>query len=257
MNEVTESSPRSLVVSKEQLAAWIEHGYDENAVAVEGTSVENLRNIVQTGEFTPYLDRMTHKDPDTYLYRDLVAQGKMLYFAYPIFQGDNRYRFNTDIQEAFKDRLPDTPEGYAEETAFSMAFHRTSGVYMNPWELASLDFYLARKGGTWEETIKAVEQSNDIDDMDKFQKTIADLEQRFGREKVVEMLLDADKYKGALLYFNREIFNHQVELCPEGHDHIMIISDKPLPASAISGIRFLSDTDAKALDDIKTGSSIS
>lgn len=252
--EVEGVTPKEHKVSQEQLNRWIETGRDSSdAVAVQGTSIENLLSTVKRGSFIPFTDRMGHHDSDKYLYKDDVRQGnKFLYFAYPIF-GNNiishRSKFNQEIQDAFEDKNPSerNTENYAHEIANEHSFYNATGVFINGWELENFEFYV-HGGFTDQALLDELVKNFKTDNPEEFFDKIKDLENRFTEAEIEEILKKASRRKGVLIYFNSEIFNHKVELpkIGDGHDHIVIKTDVPLPASEISGIKFLSEEDEKA-----------
>lgn len=227
--------------------------------------IENLLNIVKFGSYIPHQDRWAHDSQYHKQYPQYI--GKHVIFAYPDLgygRDEDYYKFNQDIQAAMEHRVPPVgdAENYAAMNAVENAFQEETGLKVDINQLEDLKYFFTSDDN---EQKKAERVSNSVGQsisvinghdpnyyLEEILKFAKELQSKHSKEEITEIIAKANRRKGVLVYFNGEIFDNQIELCPEGHDHVMIISDKPLPASAISGIKFLSEEDEKAFQEMLT-----
>lgn len=238
-------------ISREILNGWIEQGFNNNAVAVYGGTTQVLENIINSGKIPQSPISLEYQ-------KKLVEGGRYLYYALPfvgrIAKVDSRLvqsildldskdhtaenppiRFTTE-------RMIHTAKGYALRQSIISPFLEIPGVSHS--ELLTL----AQKITPKLFNIIVNESPYFYDEYEDDENTIANIKSRFSSSKLRTILSSCLKKRGVLIYFNSEIFGGNKVL--PGHEddkEIMIIADKPLPASTISGIEILSEDDMQTI----------
>ena len=247
-------------LKKERLHWLVEQGFNENAIAVFGTTTTVLKRILETGQILP--------NPAFGLeyQRQLTKSGKFLYYALPLLGRIEpviphlvqkiRARFPSDWskEEIGQDFQPDyvkkVATHYAAMTAVEDKFHEETNINL-PFDavigLASEVLPVKQ----FRDVKKDLDPIFDVDEdysLEVHGEEIAHAKSSLERSRLVEVLETAFKKRGVLIYFNNEILNSKIYPGHEAEGEIMVVSDKPLPLNVISGVEILSEAERLDLE---------
>lgn len=217
-----------LEASRDKVRGWIEQGFSERAIAVYGTTTRVLKRILDTGRI-----------PSSPIYFDyqkkLVEGGKYLYYALPFIERVDKIKpmLAKDIFNSF-------PPGWFPEGS-------TSSMLYEVFPLKNM--LVVAKGYAFSQSIREDFEIFDLYQVaeiapDGFKTSLEDIKDKDSEET------DVLGRQGVLLFFNERVFEEgNVLPGKEGEEEIMIIADKPLSSSVISGVEVLSDADKNALSN--------
>lgn len=233
-------------VSQEQLKKWVETGFDENAVAVCGTSIEVLNQALQIGAIPRWKDAIEKPPPRL----SLIGDYRYAYYANPII--GNLSRINPNLADELKRPAPvygpvESSKNYAQMNALCDGFYDATGIFIEVHNLATIANLVLPKqySRAVHKVIDAVtEVEEDVDAAEKIlEKTTGGMD----RSKVIKALEFCIERRGVLLFFNRKLLNHVVEPDPENYEGLIILTKNLLSVDSISGIQILSGADTEAL----------
>lgn len=247
-------------IGKEQLNQWLNAGFDEKAVALVGTSVETFKQLLDTSLIPPH-QPSARGEPMLPYQKELLKDGGYMYFAYPFIERIKSYDLTlaSNLEEVFEsdEHMIDSSKFYAYRNAWTRSFFEQTGVKYSNWQdLAAMAAVLFPR-------ILRNQLDDPIYPIDEGDFSDIDLTDTIGRKGSVRfeasdmslsqlkrILADCLARRGVLLYYNEEIFQHQVEQGNEDPQEIYMISRKPLNASVISGVQILSNADKRALRNL-------
>lgn len=243
-------------IGKEQLNHWLNRGFDQRAVAVYGTTVETLKEILDTGQI-PWNQPNTQVPMLPYQ-RRLLKNGGYMYFAFPFLDRIRPHNpaLACKIEDVFgsNEHQINISKGYACERSWLRSFYGKTGRRYDNWdELAVMSAVLfpsilRKQIKDSDFPAQRLEASSFDPKYAVRRKTFAGLESKnMSLPDLRQILDDCLARRGALLYYNEKIFQHTVEQGYEDEDEIFIISKEPLTAEVVSGIQILSNADRKAL----------
>lgn len=241
----------------EQLRRWVERGFDGDAVAVYGTSVDVVRRIADTGVIFPYPTR------DLLPYqKELSRNGRdNLYFAMPFMERVLKIhpqlvteiagRFDSK-EEANEDLKTEEIRRYAKFYAINQAvrdyFLRAVQIKADMIDILGAVLRIAPE--QFENFIKSSQVhfiDHDIEDESDKAK-VSEIVGRIGSKNVRDALLGSLERRGVLIYLNDGIFtNTRVRPCFEAETEIVVVSKDSLSAAVISGVEVLSEIEFKEL----------
>lgn len=229
------------------------------AVALYGTSTYVLHDILTTGSISSYPkgDMIAYQ-------RDLVKDGGHLYYAIPSFdrlekikpqvaeEMRKRYQHLDPRLELTREKVRQTAQMYALEKSLGDFFSHQLGQRVN----SSTGLYLmyrllpqvfeAFSQKTFRINTFAFE-SLDVIRENAQNNVLQSVLQKFPRKILEGVIQESTRTRGVLLYFSQELFSgNRVLAGKETEGEIMIVSPKPLSASVISGVEFLSDYDIQS-----------
>lgn len=217
-------------ISKEAiLGRWIESGFNRDAVAAFGTSIENLERILKTGQIPSFETRLPYQEK-------LVKGGKSLYYTFPTFNKTRRMSL----------------EHYAQYQAIRHCFFKQTGIDLERYDILALAFefltreflieYLRLNGNVTDDEIHG-----ELDWVELDKDKLTAVKSQIDSDSLKRILSSCLKRKGVITYLNSNIFRYQIEAGKEDEEELLIVSDRPLSISNISGIEVLSSADKSAL----------
>lgn len=90
-------------------------------------------------------------------------------------------------------------------------------------------------------------------ELSDFSETLLEIKTRMQKEQGLdeaalrEIIAECIKRRGVLIYFGAEIFSHHLEVGREDEVEVLVVTERPLTAAAISGIEVLSRADRRVL----------
>ncbi len=242
-------------IGKEVLNQWVAAGFDENAVAAQGTSVEQFRMVLQSGQISWSSPRSEVRMLP--YQKKLLAGSGYLYYACPFLERTRLYR--PTLSEEIEGEFPGKPPSieymiklcrfYANMKARRDFFQQETGQFYNGSNqilaLAGLLFPRMYRGFLKDPEVE-IEVAGGMlmlevpttGGLDSSQMSLPQLRR---------ILQECLKRKGVLIYFNNNIFQHKIVKGIESESEIVIISKEPMTTDVISGIQILSNADRRAL----------
>ncbi|MBI2085964.1 hypothetical protein HYT74_01340 [Candidatus Daviesbacteria bacterium] len=242
--------------SPELLDKWITTGFNSQAVAGYGTSVEFLKQALVTGEI-PWGVPQDGQEILPYQQK-ILAKGGYLYFAYPFVENLQPYKPklvkklrvvpNNDLtHNSIHDQLSDYARRQAVEHHFESLTDIKRGddraiVFLTYLlfpdlisqfkddEFLESCFYAFKADANWQAP----------PDLGLNNSTIP-------LPRLKEILASCVEKRGLIIYYNEKILRNRVLPGFELESEIMIHTKKPLTLAVISGIKPLAKPDIKAL----------
>lgn len=260
-----------------QLSKWVEAGYNNQAIAANGTTIDVLKQILLKGIIPsapaerlnlPYQQEITDQGKKCLYYATPILDN--LKNSHPVFaheiiagaqssgyytQKDSLIQANTrralrgelplvieevlPLQTPFRLELDDVKETsrfYAQMQSMENIFKQLTGIFS-----VDLDDIIIATKKTWPKSFAAFARHCEFDRLqckheeNSSPANVALLCDFFDQHP--EIKPDWLKSNGVIIYFNSDLFSLGSPLL--GHEdetEIMITSDQPIPASAISGI---------------------
>lgn len=247
-------------IGKERLNNWVNKGFDEKAVALVGTSVETLKQLLDTGLIPPHQPSPRGVSILPYQ-KELLKNGGYMYFAYPLV--DRIRPHNSTLASAIDEDYSSDEDViydakfYAYRNAWTHSFFEKTRVKYSDWQdLAAMTAVLFPRilRNQVDNPIFPIDADDfsDIDLIDTIRRNGVRFEASdMPLSQLKGILADCLARRGVLLYYNEGIFQHKVEQGNEDSQEIYIVSRKPLTASVISGVQILSNADKRALRSFK------
>jgi hypothetical protein len=254
-------------VGIDQLNNWIETGLSDNAVAVYGTSVEVLQQILDTGIIPPMPGNRIRGEH----MKALRERGKYLYYFTPFYtriksshpeiaQKLKDYANETDerLEEVYSvDDALNLTRRYAFPNAVKDYFEAQTGMRPDEEIILAIAYdndykaYLAEMRGPSKNTPYEILLKEGLDAQQDGERDdeIEDLQNSIDNEKLHKVAQECFRRRGVFLYFDQKVLlpsTDQGELGPE----IITVTDKPLLATAISGIEFLAPADREVVTKV-------
>lgn len=245
----------------DQVLRWEEAGFDPNSIGVYGTSVENLTQIVLTGEIQPFPREYLHPNYDGLKF---LQHDDLLYYFKLI--GPNLKLASPDVYQQVCDRFPGwnvdkiepniSPESalastkfFALDSALSDHFLASTGVRADSLTLYyiaqqlmedAFERYHSEVGDHIAFALHEIGKQADQEEVEKVIKSVS-------KQETTSVLSEGFKRRGVLIFYNKQILNHRLLNFYEGEDELLIASKKPLRTDVISGIQLLSIADREML----------
>lgn len=243
--------------ARERLRRWIERGFDRHAVAVYGTSTQVLEQILKEGQLPPSSIEVNYQ-------KKLVEGGGYLYYALPFV--DRVAKINQNLAREVIQRLPGNllndlntdniklvAKFYAINNAIVDNFFELTGIKTDPQNILFLANEIVPEGfKTFTKKIdidlRDIAEMEDINH-EKDESVIADIKSKLTPSQLSPILSACLEKRGVFIYLNEEFLKkNKAFTCFEAEDEIVVVADKPILLSAISGIEVLSNADIKALN---------
>lgn len=242
----------------EMLQKWLKEGLSPQAVAVYGTSVEELAECLKSGHMLPY------RNPNSLpYYEKLLEHGRHCYFA--ISLPENLIKFDqqivTDIQKQYPDtynpqflqeefstdKLLTTASQYAWRNAIRDHFTERTGVFLSSEDILLLTGIIMPE--KYDEFCSDKDAKNGIlssfgfDDPQEALKRVQQARFQIGLNNhnlVKSAINESLSRRGVLIFYDSSILNHHIIVGQESEDEIIIITQEHLPLDTISGVQPLS-----------------
>jgi hypothetical protein len=246
MDIMAEEGEQQTVISKaessrQMVSEWLEKGFDKNAIAGYGTSVENLKKIL-SNENIPSFDPGSHPH---FLQEEFKA-GKYIYYFFPILA--TLRRENPQLTNEIIDRFNEQDaEVVSEEVELGLEHYRKRNAF---------DDYMIKTGNvSSSETIAPdiIEDAlEELDGQPRFQYQVGDMVGHSGKVDWLKEKLQDPQFKaqfekarargGVVIYFNKKIFSDSaLSEKVEDDGEVILIRDIPLAKDSISGIEVFTD----------------
>lgn len=230
--EGTPKTPKPDLNRREMVGKWLEAGKSPEAVAMYGTSVENLRRIVQLGHIPPFVS----ENPQHMITSALRGEERVYYFL-PVFNNLEKRnqkiarqliaRFAADDHYSARDTISWGSEWYEEGYRRGNAFvDRLQGILPRDVSLTS-DFIEAFTDPDFEP-----------DDLDDSQVTaISILRDAMKDPAKKDFIQNAQMRRGVTVYFSPDVFQGSQMVKEYEDDHEIILKrTSMLPLNSISGV---------------------
>ena len=249
--------PSDEILPANPIKRWAERGFNNESVAVYGTSSELVQQIVSTGiipsvshsdHLLPYQRRLVGKSGHLYFFFPVIEHVKQINSAfmeqyYPLFEGWSRGEVNEEMEFP---RLKSSAESYAAWTSLEHVVKHSTGISAYFRSILAVSYDLlpqetAEKIGAeiWGDEEDSRENSDP--------QEVAELLSFPNRKQLVQTLREGLERRGVLIYCNSGIFPNRVLPGFEDEHELLIVSAQPLKTDVISGIEVLSEADRKVL----------
>lgn len=249
------------MISKEHLNEWLSTGYSSQALAGTGVSIETVNQLIADGLLRPQSSK-TDKCLLPYQ-KKLFKKGSYLYYAKPFiynidninpdFGRDIRSNFGSDSDSLWGysldyDKCINSLKYYAFMASIECCLFKETDIKMHFYEIIMLTNLLFPDLMQRYKKDEFIQHSLDDVGFHDFKASGCRFSNStFSMQELRAILAGAISRRGAIVYYNSNIFRHQVITGKESETEIMILTQTPLTFESISGIELLSSADANAL----------